>query len=102
MFTTGDGGLIQKDLYVFCFAPDGTVIAHPNLVGMNAFDNDLVDVQGTQLGEAFFNAAIAGGTGEATYQYARPTTGSDKEFTKTALMTRVAGIVCGVGYYNPE
>ena len=102
LFTTGDGGLIQKDLYVFCFAPDGTVIAHPNLVGVNAFDNDLVDVQGTQLGEAFFNAAKAGGTGEATYQYARPTTGSDKEFTKTALMTRVAGIVCGVGYYNPE
>ena len=102
LFTTGAGGLIQKDLYVFCFAPDGTVIAHPNLVGVNAFDNDLVDVQGTQLGEAFFNAARAGGTGEATYQYTRPTTGTDKEFTKTALMTRVAGIVCGVGYYNPE
>ena len=102
LFTTGDGGLIQKDLYVFCFAPDGTVIAHPNLVGVNAFDNDLVDVQGTQLGEAFFNAARAGGTEEATYQYTRPTTGTDKEFTKTALMTRVAGIVCGVGYYNPE
>ena len=102
LFTTGDGGLIQKDLYVFCFAPDGTVIAHPNLVGVNAFDNDLVDVQGTQLGEAFFNAARAGGTGEATYQYTRPTTGTDKEFTKTALMTRVAGQVCGVGYYNPE
>ena len=28
LFTSGEGGLIQKDLYVFCFAPDGTVIAH--------------------------------------------------------------------------
>ena len=102
LFTTGDGGLIQKDLYVFCFAPDGTVIAHPNIVGLNTFDNDFVDVQGIQLGKALFNAARAGATGEATYQYERPTTGSDKAFTKTALMTRVAGIVCGVGYYNPE
>ena len=102
LFTSGEGGLIQKDLYIFCFAPDGTVIAHHNIVGLNTFDNDFVDVQGTQLGKALFNAARAGGTGEATYQYERPTTGSDKAFTKTALMTRVAGIVCGVGYYNPE
>ena len=102
LFTSGEGGLMLKDLYVFCFAPDGTVIAHPNIVGLNTFDNDFVDVQGTQLGEALFNAARAGGIGEATYQYERPTTGSDKAFTKTALMTRVAGIVCGVGYYNPE
>ena len=102
LFTSGEGGLIQKDLYVFCFAPDGTVIAHPNIVGLNTFDNDFVDVQGIQLGKALFNAARTGATGEATYQYERPTTGSDKAFTKTALMTRVAGIVCGVGYYNPE
>ena len=102
LFTSGEGGLIQKDLYVFCFAPDGTVIAHPNIVGLNTFDNDFVDVQGIQLGKALFNAARAGATEEATYQYERPTTGSDKAFTKTALMTRVAGIVCGVGYYNPE
>ena len=102
LFTSGEGGLIQKDLYVFCFAPDGTVIAHPNIVGLNTFDNDFVDVQGIQLGKALFNAARAGATGEATYQYERPTTDSDKAFTKTALMTRVAGIVCGVGYYNPE
>ena len=44
LFTSGEGGLIQKDLYVFCFAPDGTVIAHPNIVGLNTFDNDFVDV----------------------------------------------------------
>ena len=102
LFTTGNGGMIQKDLYVFCFAPDGTVISHPNIVGLNTFNNDFVDVQGTQLGEALFNAARAGGIGEATYQYERPTTGSDKTFTKTALMTRVAGQICGVGYYHPE
>ena len=102
LFTSGEGGLIQKDLYVFCFAPDGTVIAHPNIVGLNTFDNDFVDVQGIQLGKALFNAARAGATGEATYQYERPTTGSDKAFMKIALMDRISGIVCGAGYYDPE
>ena len=102
LFTTGDGGLIQNDLYVFCFVPNGTITAHPSFVGFDIYGSEQKDLQGTQLGEALFNAARAGGIGEATYQYERPTTGSDKEFTKTALMTRVAGIVCGVGYYNPE
>lgn len=102
LFQSGTGGLIQKDLYVFCFAPDGTVIAHPNILGMNTFNNDFVDVNGTQLGEALFNAAAVGSFGEATYEYERPTTGSTKTFTKTALMTRIRGLVCGVGYYNPK
>ena len=102
LFTTGDGGLIDKDLYVFCFTPDGTMTAHPNAVGFDIYGSDLTDSQGTQLGESLFKAAQAGGVGEVTYKLPRYTTGSDKEFTKTALMTRVAGQVCGVGYYHPE
>ena len=102
LFTTGDGGLIDKDLYVFCFTPDGTMTAHPNAVGFDIYGSDLADSQGTQLGESLFKAAQAGGVGEVTYKLPRYTTGSDKEFTKTALMTRVAGQVCGVGYYHPE
>ena len=102
LFTTGEGGLIQKDLYVFCAAPDGTIIAHPSIVGINVLDGDLTDSQGTQLGESLFKAAQAGGVGEVTYKLPRYTTGSDKEFTKTALMTRIGGQVCGVGYYHPE
>mgnify|MGYP001035814656 FL=1 len=102
LFTTGEGGLIQKDLYIFCFAPDGTVIAHPNAVGINVFENNLSDLQGNQLGEALFSAAKVGEFGEVTYKLPRPTTGSDQEFTKTGFVTRVAGLVCGVGYYHPE
>ena len=101
LFTRPEGGLAQKDLYVFCVAPDGTMIAHPTIIGLNIFDNDLTDVTGIQLGEAMFRAASLGGSGEVTYQYQRPTTDSDKEFTKTSLVARVAGMVCGVGYYNP-
>ena len=102
MFTTGDGGLIQKDLYVFCFTPDGTITAHPNAVGLDIYGTENTDLQGTQLGESLFKAARAGGVGEVTYKLPRYTTGSDEEFTKTALMTRVAGQVCGVGYYHPQ
>ena len=61
-----------------------------------------MDLEGTNLGEALFNAAKVGAIGEATYEYERPTTDSTKTFRKTALMTRVAGIVCGVGYYSPK
>ena len=102
LFTTGEGGLIQKDLYVFCFAPDGTVISHPNAVGINVFETDLLDVEGTPLGQALFGAATAGGFGEVTYKLERPTTDSVKEFTKTGFVTRVAGLVCGVGYYHTK
>ena len=102
LFTKREGGLTQKDLYVFCFAPNGTILAHPSIVGLNVFENDLLDVQGNPLGESFFNAAKVGEIGEVTYTYQRPTTDSDKDFTKTSLLTRVAGLVCGVGYYHPE
>jgi len=101
-FTTGDGGLIQKDLYVFCFTRDGTITAHPSSVGVNIFENDLTDLRGNQLGEALSSAAQYGGAGEVTYKLDRPTTGSEKEFVKTAFVTRIVGQVCGVGYYRPE
>jgi len=101
-FTTGAGGFIQKDLYVFCFNREGTLTAHLNLIGVNIFDVPLTDVLGNQLGEALANAAHPGSTGEVTYKLERPTTGSDKEFTKTAFVTRVSGQVCGVGYYQPK
>ena len=101
-FTTGNGGLIQKDLYVFCFTRDGTITAHPDSVGVNIFKNGFTDLRGNQLGKALSSAAQPGGTGEVTYKLDRPTTGSKKEFTKTAFVTRIVGQVCGVGYYRPE
>ena len=102
LFTTGDGGLIQNDLYVFCFVADGTITAHPSFVGFDIYGSEQKDLQGTQLGESLFKAARVGGVGEVTYKQPRYTTGLDKEFTKTALMTRVAGQICGVGYYHPQ
>ena len=102
MFTSGEGGLIQKDLYVFCFTRDGTITAHPNAVGVNIDENGLTDLRGQPLGEALSNAAQPGRVGEVTYKLFRPTTDSDEEFTKTTFVTRIAGQVCGVGYYRPN
>ena len=100
LFTSGEGGLIQKDLYVFCAAPDGTLLSHPVLVGGNVLN--FKDSEGTPVGELMFANAKSGTTIQVTYKLQRPTTGSDKEYTKTALATRAAGLVCGVGYYHPE
>ena len=100
MFTTGDGGMIQKDLYVFCASSDGTLLSHPINVGGNVLN--FKDSEGTPVGQLMFANAKSGGTIQVTYKLQRPTTGSDKEYTKTALATRVAGLVCGVGYYHPE
>ena len=102
LFQSGTGGLIQKDLYVFCFTRDGTITAHPDSVGVNIFENGLTDLRGNPLGEALSTAAQPGGVGEVTYKLDRPTTGSKTEFTKTAFVTRIVGQVCGVGYYHPE
>ena len=100
LFTTGEGGLIEKDLYVFCSAPDGTLLSHPRLIGSNVLS--FKDSEGTPVGELMFSNAKTRTTIEVTYKLRRPTTGSDKEYVKTALVTRVAGLVCGVGYYHPE
>jgi len=68
LFTRREGGLTQKDLYVFCFAPNGTILAHPSIVGLNVFENDLLDVQGNPLGESLFNAETYHGFRQGLYE----------------------------------
>ena len=100
VFTSVEGGLIQKDFYVFGAAPDGTLVSHPRLVGSNVLN--FKDSEGTPVGELMFANAKSGTVIQVTYKLRRPTTGSNKEYTKTALVTRGSGLLCGVGYYRPE
>ena len=100
LFTSGEGGLIYKDLYVFCASPDGTLTSHPDSVGFNLLN--FKDSEETPVGELMFANAKPGTTIEVTYKLERPTTDSDEEYTKTALMTRVSDQVCGVGYYHQK
>ena len=99
-FVSGDGGLIIGDLYVFCFAPDGTISAHPALVGGNVHDAPLTDINGTPLGEAFFSIAEPGVIKEVVYKLRKYDTDSEQEYTKTTLMTKLSDQICGVGYYS--
>ena len=99
-FVSGDGGLIIGDLYVFCFAPDGTISAHPALLGVNVHDSPNTDINGTPLGEAFFSIAEPGVIKEVVYKLRKYDTDSEQEYTKTTLMTKLSDQICGVGYYS--
>ena len=35
LFTSGDEGFIDRDLYVFCGGPDGMLTTHPDVIGLS-------------------------------------------------------------------
>lgn len=96
MFTKGEGGFKEKDLYVFCGGPDGNFTAHPSLVGKSL--KDLKDKEGKALGEEIYKAN-EGGMVEVTYMWPRP--GEEKPSEKVAYAEKVGDQVCAVGYYKP-
>ena len=49
MFTKGEGGFKDRDLYPYCGGSDGKFTAHPKLVGQSM--KDLKDKAGMALGE---------------------------------------------------
>ena len=100
-FTTGEGGMIQGDLYVFCFVSEGTLTAHPAAIGINIFSNpDLKDENGSPVGETMATNAKSGSINEVVYKLRKYDTDSEQEYTKTTLYTKVSDQICGVGYYN--
>ena len=99
-FTSGDGGMIQKDLYVYCFVSEGFITAHPAVIGLNIFNQDVTDVNGNPLGQTMVSNARYGTISEVVYKLRKYDTNSEQEYTKTTLYTRVSDQICGVGYYN--
>jgi Single Cache domain 2 len=105
MFNKGEGGFLDKDLYVFCSnVSDGKNIAigNPNakqLLGQDA--RTLKDATGKPFGAELY-AAYQKPEGEITevrYMFPRP--GADKTpVEKVSLVTRVGDLGCGVGYYK--
>ena len=100
IFTTGKGGTIINDLYIFCFAPDYTITAHPKVIGLNIYENGPKDLDGNNLAERMANEAKPGVTSEIQYKLRKYNTESEEEFLKTTLYTKIQDQVCGVGYYN--
>ena len=96
MFTKGEGGFKDRDLYPYCGGPDGKFTAHPSLVGKSL--KDLKDKTGKPLGEEVYAKAKEGEIAEVSYMWPRP--GETDPVQKVAYVTKVDDQVCAVGYYQ--
>lgn len=96
MFTRGEGGFKDRDLYPYCGGPDGYFTAHPTLVGRSL--KDLKDKAGKPLGEEIYSRAKEGDIAMVWYVWPRP--GHTDPVEKVAFVTKVGDQVCGVGYYK--
>jgi len=106
MFNKGEGGFLDRDLYVFCGnVSDGKVVAigNPNAKQLIGADTrTLKDATGKLFGPELI-AGFQKPEGELTeviYLFPRP--GADKTpVPKVSLVTRVSDdLGCGVGYYK--
>ena len=98
LFTTGNGGLHQKDLYPFCLTNKGLILGHPTLEGLNILN--FKDTTGKEVGKLMINVAKYGEVNEVDFMIARLTTDDEKLYKKTQLVTKVSGLICAVGYYT--
>lgn len=96
MFSKGEGGFKDKDLYPYCGGPDGNFTAHPTLVGKSL--KDLQDKSGKAFGADIYAEAEAGKISEVPYMWPRP--GGTEPVEKIAYVTKVGDQVCAVGYYK--
>lgn len=96
MFTKGEGGFKDRDLYPYCGGPDGNFTAHPTLVGKSL--KDLKDKAGKPLGEEVYAKAKDGSIAEVAYVWPRP--GQTDPVAKVVFVTKVSDQVCAVGYYK--
>jgi hypothetical protein len=116
-FSRGTDGFSQRDLYVFCFGPDGKLDAHPNPALMGIDASMLKDKDGKAFGLEILKAAQPGSFAEVTYWWPQPQVSGDGVYgdptpwgglenwskdpkPKTSYVTRIDDQVCGVGYYN--
>ena len=96
MFTKGEGGFMDRDLYPYCGGPDGYFTAHPTLLGTNL--KALKDKAGKPLGADLYAVAEEGTISEVVYMWPRP--GQTDPVVKVAYVTRIGDQVCAVGYYK--
>ena len=105
IFNKGEGGFLDRDLYVFCHnVGDGKIVAlgNPNakqLLGTDA--RTYKDATGKASGQELYDAGQKpdGQITEVSYTFVRP--GADKTpAAKVSLVTRIGDIYCGVGYYK--
>lgn len=97
MFTKGEGGFKDRDLYPFCTSLyDGITTAHPTLVGTDV--TKLRDKTGKAFGQEMLKVAEEGKFKEVSYMWPKP--GSTDPAQKVSFVTKVGDQICGVGYYK--
>jgi hypothetical protein len=107
MFNKGEGGFLDRDLYVFCGnVSDGKAVAIGNPNGKQAMGvpaDTLKDATGKAFGKEIY-AAYQKPEGEITeVKYVWPSPTSKTPVPKVSLITRVSpDLGCGVGYYPPS
>ena len=105
MFNKGEGGFLDRDLYVFCGnVTDGKTVAtgNPNRKQILGVDvRTIKDSTGKPYGAELY-AAYQKPEGEITeVSYMLPRPGANKTpVPKVSLATRVGDLGCGVGYYK--
>jgi Single Cache domain 2 len=105
MFNKGEGGFLDRDLYVFCAnISDGKIVAqgNPNRKEMLGQDErTLKDSTGKNFGAELYAASQKpeGQITEVSYVFPKP--GADlKPVPKGSFVTKVRDLTCGVGYYK--
>ncbi|MEO5345184.1 MAG: cache domain-containing protein [Magnetococcus sp. YQC-9] len=96
MFTKGEGGFKDRDLYPGCGDAAGNFTAHPTLVGKSL--KELKDKNGKALGAEMYGVAQEGKISEVNYMWPRP--GTTDPVQKISFVTKVGDQVCYVGYYK--
>jgi hypothetical protein len=107
VFNKGEGGFLDRDLYVFCFnAGDGTIlaVADPNAKQALGLDERTIkDRTGKTIGMDLYTAAQKP-EGQITeigpYMFLRPSDPKGGPAPKVTFVTRVADLGCGVGYFK--
>jgi len=97
-FNSGKAPFRDRDLYVFCIAPDGLTLANggfPQYVGTSV--NTLKDAEGKPLGKRLIDSAEKG-SGSVEYMWLNPVT--KKTEWKISYTARVGTDICGVGAYE--
>lgn len=96
-----EGSLVDRDLYIFVYGPDRTIVAHGgNVALIGARAADLSDVDGVPFADMFMDEATAEGVW-IDYKWADPTTGEVLPKTSWVVL-HDDGHVFGAGIYKTE
>ncbi len=101
IFTERTGGFNFKDLYPFCADDSGILTGHPFNVGFDLLT--FIDTDGKNVGKEFLQVAQVGKINKVTFKITYPKDTikkEDKEYEKTALVTKVGDQICAVGFHN--